>query len=89
MPVISTMLQFLIGLALGAVSAIAPGLLRPFAITALVLGALQATLLYQTGGAGAVEVAFNYLLAALRDMSMILIGLGLGRVAATVVFGSR
>jgi hypothetical protein len=87
MPNIPTMMQLPIGLVIGTVSVIAPGLLRPFVIVALVLAGIQAVLLYQAGGTGAVEVALSWLVALVRDITFILVGAGIGRLAASIVFG--
>ena len=78
-------MQLPLGLALGAASVVAPGLLRPFIIVALVVAAFEATLIYHSGGTGALQVALGWVLTLFRDASLILIGIGLGRVAADIL----
>ena len=86
---IPTIIQLPIGLGLGVISVIAPGLLRPFVIVALAFAGLQAVLLYQAGGATALAVPLGWLVDLTKEVTLVLIGLGVGRIGTGIVFGVR
>ena len=86
---VSTLGQLPIGIGIGVASVMAPWLLRPFVVVALVLLGLQGGLLYAAGGAAALNLALSWLTAIASGFGLALVGVGIGRIAAEILFGRR
>ena len=84
---VPTIAQFPLGLTLGAVSVVAPWLLRPFIVVGLCLLALQGGLLFAAGGTSAVTAGLQWLVSIASSFVLLLTGVALGKFAAQVLFG--
>ena len=84
---ISTVSQLPIGIGIGVASVLAPWLLRPFLVVALAVLILQGSLLYAVGGIAALSTSLSWLMSIAGSFAFVLAGIGVGRVAAEVLFG--
>jgi hypothetical protein len=84
---IPTLIQLPLGLGIGIASVIAPWLLRPFLVVAATLLCVQGGLLYAAGGPAALTLGLSWLTALARDLTIVLIGIGVGRLGAAVMLG--
>jgi hypothetical protein len=79
--------QLPLGIVIGALSVVAPWMLRPFLIVALVLLMVQGGMLYASGGTSALATALNWLVGIVGTFGFALVGIGLGRIVAQILFG--
>jgi hypothetical protein len=84
---IPTLIQLPLGLGIGIDTVIAPWLLRPFLIVAVTLLCVQAGLLYAAGGPAALTVGLSWLITLARSLTLVLVGIGLGRLGVTIMLG--
>ena len=82
-----TFAQLPIGLAIGVASVIAPWLLRPFIVVAVVVLCIQGGVLYAAGGSSALMVGLSWFATIVRDLTLVLAGIGIGRWGGQVLFG--
>jgi hypothetical protein len=83
---ISNLAQLPLGIGIGAVSVVAPWLLRPFLMVALAVLVLQGGLLYAAGGFAALSTGLSWLISIASSFAFVLCGIGIGRVAGEVLF---
>ena len=79
--------QLPIGFGVGLLSALVPGLFRPFIALAVLLLGVEGAVLYRAGGMDALASALAWLVPLARNATLLIAGLGLGRWAGEVVFG--
>ena len=83
---LSSVMQLPIGFGLGIVSAVCPGLLRPFILIGLVLLGGEGALLYQAGGYASLAAGLGWLVAVAESVALGIAGLGLGRWSGEIIF---
>jgi len=75
---VSSLWQLPMGFAIGLVSALFPGLLRPVVVVRVLLLAIEGVLLYRAGGTAALAPALEWLVKLVRSATLAVVGLGLG-----------
>jgi hypothetical protein len=86
---IPALFQLPVGLAIGIASIAAPGLVRPFVIVATVVLGVQGALLYSAGGPEALSTGLALLAAMMRNLTLVLVGIAIGRWGTEIVVKHR